>query len=198
MRGLNSHADSPAAFLVSREEPTPWVVEAAVATRHVERASALSLIGDETDVEGQPLGYKPEPRRIEGDGWPGFVKTVNRLPDPATNRELIAIRDDALTQAAGRVRYVRQARMVFSMTGTGTLGGNECAPGLPTGFRLDADDAWTLGALATIARRNGGALALSKKALTEADAKLFRHPERNLDAVDGMADTYPLGGPKSL
>lgn len=147
MRGLNSHAESPAAFLVSREEPTPWAVEAAVATRHGKQA-----------------------------------------------RDLTAIRDDALTQAAGRVRYVRQARMVFSMTGTGALGGNECAPDLPTGFRLDVEDAWTLAAFAAVARRNGGALALSKKALTEADRTLFSTPSRNLDALDDMADRYPLGG----
>jgi hypothetical protein len=61
-------------------------VEAAVATRHGERASALNLIGDQRDDQSQPLGYEPEPRRIEGDGWPGVVKTVNRLPDPATDR----------------------------------------------------------------------------------------------------------------
>ena len=67
MLGLNSHADSPAAFLVSREEPTPWAVEVAVATRHGERASALNLIGDQRDDQSQPLGYEPEPRRIEGD-----------------------------------------------------------------------------------------------------------------------------------
>jgi hypothetical protein len=78
---------------------------------------ACRRIGCQRGDQSQPLGYEPEPRRIEGDGWPGVVKTVNRLPDPATDRELTAIRDDALTQAAGRVRYVRQARMVFSMTG---------------------------------------------------------------------------------
>lgn len=198
MRGLNSHAGSPAAFLVSREEPTPWTVEAAVATRHGKQASTLNLIGDRRDAENQPFGYEPQPRRIEGDRSPGVVKTVNALPDPATDRELAAIRDDALTQAAGRVRYVRQARMVFSMTGTGALGGNECAPDLPTGFRLDADDAWILGPFAAIARRNGGALVLSKKGLTETDSKLFGTPSRNLNALDDMADRWPLGGGRSL
>ena len=93
------------------------------------RRSRRDLTGHKIDLEpgrtGKPqdMRYSRQVRRqtrynggqpLDGD-VPAIVE-VDALPDPRTDRELVAIRDAEIVQAAGRVRPYRNCRIIFDMT----------------------------------------------------------------------------------
>ena len=207
LRGLNVAEDCPVGFLIGREQPRARTIEAIVATRLGADAADLDLIGHEIDLEpgrtGKPqdMRYSRQVRRqtrynggqpLDGD-VPAIVE-VDALPDPRTDRELVAIRDAEIVQAAGRVRPYRNCRVIFDMTSTGAKGAIGTNPDLQHTLDVDWNALLTMAKFALAARRNGGALPMTKKALAAISPEIFHTPQRQLSALDDLAQGHPLKG----
>lgn len=207
LRGLNVAEECPVGFLIGREQPRARTIEAIVATRLGADAADLDLIGHEIDLEpgrtGKPqdMRYSRQVRRqtrynggqpLDGD-VPAIVE-VDALPDPRTDRELVAIRDAEIVQAAGRVRPYRNCRVIFDMTSTGAKGAIGTNPDLQHTLDVDWNDLLTMAKFALAARRNGGALPMTKKALAAISPEIFHNAGRQLKALEAMATERPLRG----
>ena len=108
--------------------------------------------------------------------------------------QLVAIRDAEIVQAAGRVRPYRNCRVIFDMTSTGAKGAIGTNPDLQHTLDVDWNDLLTMAKFALAARRNGGALPMTKKALAAISPEIFHTPQRQLSALDDLAQGHPLKG----